>query len=42
MALGEEPERVSIMDYDRLWSGDDYTVPTGYGALVARTARACR
>jgi monoamine oxidase len=36
MALGEEPERVSIVDYDRLWSGDDYTVPSGYGALVAR------
>jgi monoamine oxidase len=36
MALGEEPERVSTLDYDRLWSGDDYTVPSGYGTLVAR------
>lgn len=35
-ALGEDPERVSIADYSRLWSGDDYLVPSGYGALVAR------
>lgn len=36
MALGEEPDRVSVRDYDQLWSGDDYVVPAGYGALVAR------
>jgi monoamine oxidase len=36
MALGEEPDRVSIQDYDQLWSGDDYVVPSGYGALVTR------
>jgi len=36
MALGEEPERVSLRDYDQLWAGDDYVVPSGYGALVAR------
>jgi monoamine oxidase len=36
MALGEEPERVSIRDYDQLWAGDDYVVPSGLGALVAR------
>jgi monoamine oxidase len=35
-SLGEEPERVSIADYEQLWSGDDYLVPSGYGALVAR------
>ena len=35
-ALGEDPERVSIADYDQLWAGDDYLVPGGYGALVAR------
>ena len=35
-SLGEEPERVSIADYDQLWSGDDYLVPSGYGDLVAR------
>jgi monoamine oxidase len=36
MALGEEPDTVSVRDYDQLWSGDDYVVPSGYGALVAR------
>jgi monoamine oxidase len=35
-SLGEEPERVSVADYEQLWSGDDYLVPSGYGALVAR------
>jgi monoamine oxidase len=36
MELGEEPERVSALDYARLWSGDDLLVPAGYGTLVAR------
>jgi monoamine oxidase len=36
MSLGEDPERVSVRDYDQLWSGDDYVVPSGYGTLVAR------
>jgi monoamine oxidase len=35
-ALGEDPQRVSVQDYQDLWSGDDYLVPSGYGALVAR------
>ncbi|HEX8663307.1 MAG TPA: NAD(P)/FAD-dependent oxidoreductase [Beijerinckiaceae bacterium] len=35
-ALGEDPQRVSVADYDQLWAGDDYLVPSGYGALVAR------
>jgi monoamine oxidase len=35
-SLGEDPERVSIADYQELWSGDDYLVPSGYGALVSR------
>jgi len=34
-ALGEEPERVSVQDYDQLWSGDDFIPAGGYGALVA-------
>ncbi len=34
LSLGEDPERVSAMDYDRLWSGTDLWVD-GYGALVA-------
>jgi monoamine oxidase len=36
-SLGEDPQRVSVADYQELWSGDDYLVPSGYGALVART-----
>jgi hypothetical protein len=36
MTLGEEPERVSALDYARLWSGDDLMVPQGYGTLVGR------
>ena len=35
-ALGEDPQRVSVADYDQLWAGDDFLVPSGYGALVAR------
>ncbi|MBF9231950.1 flavin monoamine oxidase family protein [Microvirga alba] len=35
-ALGEDPERVSLHDYDQLWSGDDYIPAGGYGALVER------
>lgn len=40
MALGEEPERVSALDYARLWSGDDLLVPDGYGTLVRRFGQA--
>jgi monoamine oxidase len=36
MSLGEEPERVSALDYARLWSGDDLIVPLGYGTLARR------
>jgi monoamine oxidase len=36
MAIGEEPEKVSALDYARLWSGDDLVVPSGYGTLVTR------
>ncbi|MGH1590990.1 flavin monoamine oxidase family protein [Methylobacterium phyllosphaerae] len=35
LSLGEDPERVSAVDYDRLWSGSDLWVD-GYGDLVAR------
>jgi monoamine oxidase len=35
LSLGEDPDRVSAVDYDRLWSGTDLWVD-GYGALVAR------
>jgi monoamine oxidase len=36
MALGDEPENISALDYARLWSGDDLVVPSGYGDLVTR------
>ena len=36
MAVGEEAERISALDYARLWSGDDLIVPQGYGALAQR------
>lgn len=39
MALGEEPERVSALDYARLWAGEDDLVPDGYGGLVTRAAQ---
>jgi monoamine oxidase len=39
MALGDEPERISALDYARLWSGDDYVLPLGYGALLTRAAQ---
>lgn len=35
LSLGEDPDRVSAADYDRLWSGSDLWVD-GYGDLVAR------
>ena len=38
MALGDEPENISALDYARLWSGDDLVLPDGYGALVRRHA----
>lgn len=38
LSLGEEPERVSLQDYEQLWSGDDYLLPDGYGTLVAAYA----
>ena len=36
MAVGDEPERISALDYARLWDGDDLIVPEGYGALAQR------
>lgn len=35
-AVGEEPERVSVADYSRLYDGSNLIVPAGYGTLVAR------
>lgn len=39
LSLGEEPDRVSIRDYQRLNAGDDLVVPTGYGKLLEAYAR---
>jgi len=38
LSIGEESSRISARDYQRLWSGDDFIVPSGYGNLVARSA----
>ena len=38
LSIGEESSRISARDYQRLWSGDDLIVPSGYGNLVARSA----
>lgn len=35
LSIGEESDRISARDYQRLWSGDDLVVPSGYGNLVA-------
>ena len=36
LSLGEDPDRVSIRDYQRLDAGDDLVVPSGYGHLLER------
>lgn len=36
LSIGEESERISARDYQRLWAGDDLVVPSGYGNLVTR------
>jgi monoamine oxidase len=36
LSLGEDPERVSMADYEQLWAGDDYLLPDGFGTLAAR------
>jgi monoamine oxidase len=39
LSLGEDADRVSIRDYQRLDSGDDLVLPRGYGRLVERYAQ---
>lgn len=39
LSLGEDADRVSIRDYQRLNAGDDLVVPTGYGKLLERYAQ---
>ncbi len=38
LSIGEEADRISARDYQRLWAGDDLVVPSGYGNLVRRHA----
>jgi monoamine oxidase len=38
MAAGEDPEWVSVSDWQRLEGGQNRIVPGGYGTLVAKTA----
>ncbi len=40
MAMGEEPDRLSVLDWQELWSGNNLVVPGGYGTLAARAAAA--
>jgi monoamine oxidase len=40
MAAGEDPEWVSVSDWQRLEGGQNRIVPGGYGTLVAKTAEA--
>ncbi len=39
LSLGEDPERVSIRDYQQLDSGEDFVLPGGYGTLLERYAQ---
>jgi monoamine oxidase len=40
MAAGEDPEWISVFDWQRLEGGQNRLVPGGYGALVAKTGMA--
>ncbi|MGL4439210.1 MAG: flavin monoamine oxidase family protein [Bosea sp. (in: a-proteobacteria)] len=39
LVLGEDGERISVLDNQQLWNGGDYTTNSGYGALVAAYGR---
>ena len=39
LSLGEEPENVSVRDYQQLDSGEDFVVPSGYGHVLTRYAQ---
>lgn len=39
LVLGEDGERISVLDNQQLWNGPDYTTRGGYGALVAAYGR---
>lgn len=39
LSLGEDPEHVSIRDYQQLDAGEDFVIPSGYGHLLEQYAR---
>ncbi len=39
LVLGEDGERISVLDNQHLWNGPDFTTRHGYGALVAAYGR---
>lgn len=39
LSLGEDPERVSVRDYQQLDAGEDFVIPSGYGHLLERYAQ---
>jgi len=40
LVLGEDGERISVLDNQSLWSGPDLTTTSGYGALIAAYGKA--
>ena len=40
MAMGEEPQRLSVAEWQLLWSGGNLVVPEGYGTLAVKAAAA--
>lgn len=39
LSLGEDPEQVSVRDYQQLDAGEDFVIPSGYGHLLERYAQ---
>jgi monoamine oxidase len=38
MAMGEQPDRLSVAEWQALWSGGNLVVPEGYGTLAEKAA----
>jgi monoamine oxidase len=38
MAMGEQPDRLSVAEWQTLWSGGNLIVPEGYGTLAEKAA----
>jgi monoamine oxidase len=39
MAMGEEPSKLSVQEWQELWSGSNLIVPEGYGTLAEKAAQ---